>query len=82
LELNSYESIIVEEANDGQKLYQLRSSKEKNKFYQVDTESKTCSCPDFKFKALKCKHILATELIKSRFSEYNVKERPSDRKQD
>jgi superfamily II DNA or RNA helicase len=81
LELNSYEPTIVEEANDGQKLYQLRSSKEKNKFYQVDTELKTCSCPDFKFKALKCKHLIATELIKSRFSEYNVKKRSGDLKQ-
>ena len=23
---------------------------------------KTCSCPDYKFKILKCKHIIATEI--------------------
>jgi superfamily II DNA or RNA helicase len=65
LELNSYEPIIVEEedySNYNQKLFLVRSSKEKNKFYQVNKEMKTCSCPDYKFKILKCKHIIATEI--------------------
>ncbi|MGZ5472089.1 MAG: SWIM zinc finger family protein [Nitrososphaeraceae archaeon] len=26
-------------------------------------EKKTCTCPDFKFKLHKCKHIVATELF-------------------
>jgi uncharacterized Zn finger protein len=29
----------------------------------VDIENKTCTCPDFKFKLNKCKHIAATELF-------------------
>jgi superfamily II DNA or RNA helicase len=74
LELNSYEPIIVEEeeeeeeegyeedSNYNQKLFLVRSSKEKDKFYQVNKEMKTCSCPDYKFRILKCKHIIATEI--------------------
>ncbi|MBV9667933.1 MAG: SWIM zinc finger family protein, partial [Nitrososphaeraceae archaeon] len=31
----------------------------------VNTELKTCSCPDFEFKALRCKHIMAAEITKS-----------------
>jgi len=65
LELNSYEPVIVveEEGSDhNQKLFQVRSSKDKDRFYQVNKEMKTCSCPDFKFKTLKCKHIIATEI--------------------
>jgi superfamily II DNA or RNA helicase len=63
LELNSYEPVIIEEDSDhNQKLFQVRSSKDKDRFYQVNKEMKTCSCPDFKFKTLKCKHIIATEI--------------------
>jgi hypothetical protein len=46
------------------KLYRVKSSiKEKTKYYDVDIENKTCTCPDFKFKLNKCKHIAATELF-------------------
>lgn len=46
------------------KLYRVKSSiKEKIKYYDVDLEKKTCTCPDFKFKLHKCKHIVATELF-------------------
>ena len=62
LEINSYEPIIVE-TNHEQKLFQVRSSKEKDKFYEVNAQEKTCSCPDFNFRALKCKHIAATEIL-------------------
>ena len=69
LELNSYERIIREEEDETnqnyQGLVQIRSSKEKEKFYEVNTQLKTCSCPDFRFKNLKCKHIIAAEMIKS-----------------
>jgi len=64
LEINAYEPIIVETDHE-QKLFQVRSRKEKDKFYDVNTERKTCSCPDFKFRTLKCKHILASELMNS-----------------
>ncbi|MGB6674738.1 MAG: SWIM zinc finger family protein [Candidatus Nitrosopolaris sp.] len=64
LEINAYESIIVETDHE-QKLFQVRSRKEKDKFYDVNAERKICSCPDFKFRTLKCKHILAAEIINS-----------------
>jgi len=70
LESNAYEPVIVSEYECQQqrtiynmKLFQIRSSKEKDKFYQVNADTKTCSCPDFKFNGPKCKHIIATELL-------------------
>jgi superfamily II DNA or RNA helicase len=71
LESNAYEPMIVLEQkeqqgttyNNNRKLFQIRSSKQKDIFYKVNTESKTCSCPDYKFKGPKCKHIIATELL-------------------
>lgn len=46
------------------KIFRVKSSiKEKIKYYDVDIEKKTCTCPDFKFKLHKCKHIVATELF-------------------
>ena len=51
------------ENNNRKKLFRVRSSvKEKNKYYDVDIENKTCTCPDFNFRQNKCKHIVATEL--------------------
>jgi len=49
LEINSHEPIIVE-TNHEQKLFQVRSRKEKDKFYEVNAQAKTCSCPDFNFR--------------------------------
>ena len=65
LEVDSYEPVIVKSDRE-QKLYQIRSSKDKNKFYEVNAEAKTCTCQDFNFRGLKCKHITATEIINSR----------------
>jgi superfamily II DNA or RNA helicase len=64
IESSLYEPMIVEEIHSKQKkLFRVRSSKQKAKFYDIDTENKTCSCPDFKFRLTKCKHILATEFM-------------------
>ena len=52
LEINSHEPII-EETNHEQKLFQVRSRKEKDKFYEVNAQ------------ALKCKQIAATEILNS-----------------
>ncbi|MDQ4056136.1 MAG: SWIM zinc finger family protein, partial [Thermoproteota archaeon] len=57
IESSLYEPVIVEEIHNQKKLFRVRSSKEKSKFYDVDVENKTCSCPDFKFRLTKCKHI-------------------------
>ena len=59
-ESNNNQNILE---NNNRKLFRVRSSlKEKNKYYDVDIENKTCTCPDFNFRQNKCKHIVATEL--------------------
>jgi superfamily II DNA or RNA helicase len=63
IESSLHEPVIFEEIHKQKKLFRVRSSKEKNKFYDVDAENKTCSCPDFRFRLTKCKHILATEFV-------------------
>ena len=60
VQLNIQEPVIVEKDHD-HKLFVVRSEKEKNKFYDVDTQMKVCSCPDYNFRYSKCKHILAAE---------------------
>ncbi len=60
VELNEREPMILE-TNRKESLFEVRSSKEKDKFYSVDTDIKICTCPDFNFRFLKCKHIIAAE---------------------
>lgn len=45
------------------KTYIIRSRRDKDKLYKVDIENKTCTCADFIFRHVKCKHIIATEFI-------------------
>ena len=64
IETSLYEPMIVEEIRNKQKrLFRVRSSKQKGKFYDIDAQNKTCSCPDYIFRQTKCKHILATEFV-------------------
>ena len=37
--------------------------KDEDKFYEVDADIKTCTCPDFNYRLLKCKHIIATKFV-------------------
>jgi hypothetical protein len=60
VELNQSEPMILE-TNRNERLFQVRSSKDKGKFYTVDADIKMCTCPDFNFRFLKCKHIIAAE---------------------
>jgi uncharacterized Zn finger protein len=61
---NSQENGENQSQIEKKRLFRVRSSiKEKNKYYEVDIENGTCTCPDFKFKLNKCKHIVATELF-------------------
>ncbi len=60
VELNEREPMILEK-NRNESLFEVRSSKDKDKFYSVDTDIKICTCPDFNFRFLKCKHIIAAE---------------------
>jgi superfamily II DNA or RNA helicase len=69
IEKRLYEPMIVEEIHNKQeKLFRIMSSKQRGKFYDIDPQNKTCSCPDYKFRQTKCKHILATELLSTPLS--------------
>ena len=60
VELNQIEPMIFA-MNRKEWLFEVRSSKDKGKFYRVDADIKMCTCPDFNFRFLKCKHIIAAE---------------------
>ena len=60
VELNQREPMIFA-MNRKERLFEVRSSKDKGKFYRVDADIKMCTCPDFNFRFLKCKHIIAAE---------------------
>lgn len=60
VELNEKEPVILE-TNKDERLFKVRSANNRARFYNVDADIKTCSCPDFNFCFLKCKHILAAE---------------------
>ena len=60
VELNQREPMIFA-TNRKEWLFEVRSSKDKAKFYRVDADIKMCTCPDFNFRFLKCKHIIAAE---------------------
>lgn len=60
LELNEKEPVILE-TDQRERLFRVRSAKDADKFYRVDADIKTCTCPDFNFRFLKCKHIIAAE---------------------
>jgi predicted nucleic acid-binding Zn finger protein len=60
VELNDREPMILE-TNAKERLFEVRSAKDKDKFYRVDADIKMCTCPDFNFRFLKCKHIIAAE---------------------
>lgn len=60
VELNEKEPVILE-TDHKERLFKVRSAKNANKFYRVDADIKTCTCPDFNFRFLKCKHIIAAE---------------------
>ena len=60
VEMNEREPVILE-TDQRDRLFKVRSSKDEDKFYNVDADIKTCTCPDFNFRFLKCKHIIAAE---------------------
>jgi len=60
VEMNEKELVILE-TDQKERLFKVRSAKDSSKFYRVDADIKTCTCPDFNFLFLKCKHIIAAE---------------------
>jgi predicted nucleic acid-binding Zn finger protein len=68
-ELNKQEPIIIKDnsnnnQNNCQHIFQIRSINDEGKFYEVDADIKTCTCPDFNYRLLKCKHIIAAEFVR------------------
>lgn len=66
-ELNKQEPIIIKDNsnnnNNCQQIFQITSINDEGKFYEVDANIKTCTCPDFNYRRLKCKHITAAEFV-------------------
>jgi uncharacterized Zn finger protein len=62
VDLNSRQPMIMENSAS-ERLFEVRSSSTSDKFYTVDADIKTCTCPDFSFRSVKCKHILAAEFV-------------------
>jgi hypothetical protein len=62
VELNKQEQIIFEKDRQ-QQLFDVLSIKDKSRSYEVNPDIKTCTCPNFNFRLLKCKHIIAVELV-------------------
>lgn len=60
VESNSNSPVILEQPGSGQ-VFAVKSSGAEDKYYTVDAEIKTCTCPDFSYRSVKCKHILAAE---------------------
>jgi hypothetical protein len=60
IELNERDPMILE-TNTKERLFEVRSSRDRRKFYSVDADIKVCTCPDFNFRFQKCKHIIAAE---------------------
>ncbi len=71
IELNKQEPIIIKDGsnnnnnnnNNCQQIFQVRGIKDRGKFYEVDADIKTCTCPDFNYRLLKCKYIIAAEFV-------------------
>ena len=55
LDSNSLES--------SRKIYKVKSSMDKEKNYLVNLEEQSCTCNDFIYRHVKCKHIIAAEFI-------------------
>ncbi len=60
---NDVSSNSIHDEKRKAKIYMVKSKKDKDKPYEVDVENKTCTCADFIFRHVKCKHIIATELV-------------------
>jgi predicted nucleic acid-binding Zn finger protein len=60
VELNEREPMILE-TDAKERLFEVRSAKDRDILYRVDAGIKMCTCPDFNFRFLKCKHIIAAE---------------------
>ena len=68
-----FKTIVKKEKNDsnidnetmesGRRIYKVKSSTDKEKNYLVNLEEQSCTCNDFIYRHVKCKHIIAAEFI-------------------
>ena len=66
VELNEKQPMILKTDAKEQRLFEVRSFNDRDKFYRVDADIKMCTCPDLNFRFLKCKHIIAAEFASGR----------------
>jgi superfamily II DNA or RNA helicase len=52
-----------ESLESSRRIYRVKSSMDKEKNYLVNLEEQSCTCNDFIYRHVKCKHIIAAELI-------------------
>lgn len=55
--------IVKDDVKSKIRIYKVKSTVDKNKIYFVDLENGSCTCADFIYRHVKCKHILATEIV-------------------
>ena len=55
--------VVEEKITSKSRVYKVMSSVNKDKIYLVDLEKQSCTCGDFIYRHVKCKHIIATEII-------------------
>jgi superfamily II DNA or RNA helicase len=55
--------LVEDKITSSSRLYKVKSSVNKDKIYLVDLEKQSCTCGDFIYRHVKCKHIIATEII-------------------
>ena len=61
IEASLYQPGVFEQMMPDKECFRIRSSTTEDTFYYIDTKNRTCTCPDFRFRSTKCKHILAIE---------------------
>jgi superfamily II DNA or RNA helicase len=55
--------LIEDKTTSNSRVYKVKSSVNKDKIYLVNLEKQSCTCGDFVYRHVKCKHIIATEII-------------------
>ena len=56
-------NLYINSLEFSRKIYKVKSSKDKEKNYLVNLEEQSCTCNDFIYRHVKCKHIIAAEFI-------------------
>ena len=60
---NNDSNLDGESLESSRRIYKVKSSKDKEKNYFVNLEEQSCTCNDFIYRHIKCKHIIAAEFF-------------------